>query len=56
MNLFPIKMFSKYSHGKAFECTLREESYIKMLNYCHKYSNAINAKCEPFSTEALLMT
>jgi hypothetical protein len=27
-----------------------------MVNDCHRYSNAINAKGEPFPTEALLMT
>jgi hypothetical protein len=27
-----------------------------MLNDCHRYSNAINAKGEPFPSEALLMT
>jgi len=27
-----------------------------MLNDCHRYSNAINAKGKPFPAEALLMT
>ena len=27
-----------------------------MLSDCHRYSNAINAKGEPFPAEALLMT
>jgi len=31
-------------------------SCLQMLNDCHRYSNAINAKREPFPAEALLMT
>lgn len=31
------------------------ETFIKMLNDCHKYSKAINAKGRPFPTEPVIM-
>ena len=31
------------------------ETFLKMLNDCYKYSNAINAKGQPFPTEPVIM-
>jgi hypothetical protein len=28
--------------------------FIKMLNYCHKYTIAINAKGQPFPSESII--
>jgi hypothetical protein len=61
MSLFSNKdiLTREIESWKGFEYALREEDrvlFVKMLNYCYKYSTAINAKGEPFSTEILLMT
>jgi hypothetical protein len=37
-------------------CSADRGLFLQMLNDCHRYSNAINAKGEPFPAEALLMT
>jgi hypothetical protein len=37
-------------------CSADRRLFLQMLNDCHRYSNAINAKGEPFPAEALLMT
>ena len=61
MSLFPNEdiLTKEIESWKGFEYALREEDrklFVKMLNDCYKYSTAINAKGEPFSTEALLIT
>ena len=61
MSLFPNEdiLTKEIESWKGFEYALREEDrklFVKMLNDCYKYSIAINAKGEPFSTEALLIT
>ena len=33
----------------------KRETFLKMLNECHRYQDSINLKGEPFPTEALLM-
>ncbi len=37
-------------------CSEDSRLFLQMLNDCHRYSNAINVKGEPFPVEALLMT
>jgi hypothetical protein len=37
-------------------CSEDRRLFLQMLNDCHRYSNGINAKGEPFPSEALLMT
>jgi hypothetical protein len=44
--------------GKGFADSLPSEdrqTFITMLNDCHKYSKAINAKGRPFPTEPVIM-
>ena len=61
MSLFPNEdiLTREIDSWKGFESALRKEEdrklFVKMLNGCYKYSTAINAKDEPFPTEALLM-
>jgi hypothetical protein len=43
---FVDSLKSEEDHGKLF---------LKMLNDCHKYAVAINAKRAPFPTEPLIM-
>jgi hypothetical protein len=44
---------------KGFANSLKSEEdrklLLKMLNDCHRYSTAVNAKGEPFPTEPLIM-
>ena len=62
MSLFPNKndiLTKEIESWKGFADSLRKDDrnlFIKMLDDCFKYAAAINAKCEPFPTESLLMT
>ena len=61
MILFPEDdiLIREIESWKGFADTLYSEDrrlFLQMLNDCHRYSNAINAKGEPFPAEALLMT
>jgi hypothetical protein len=62
MSLFPNEdiLTKEIESWKGFADSLKSQEYKelfnKMLNDCYKYSNAINAKGEPFPTEPLLMS
>ena len=61
MSLFPDDdiLIREIESWKGFAdtlCSADRGLFLQMLNDCHRYSNAINAKGEPFPVEALLMT
>jgi len=61
MSLFPdddilIREIESWRGFADMLCLTDRGLFLQMLNDCYKYSNAINAKGEPFPTEALLMT
>lgn len=61
MSLFPdddilIREIESWKGFADMLCSADRELFLQMLNDCHRYSNAINAKGEPFPAEALLMT
>ena len=61
MSLFPdddilIREIESWKGFADMLCSTDRGLFLQMLNDCYKYSNAINAKGEPFPTEALLMT
>jgi hypothetical protein len=61
MSLFPNEDIAtkEIESWKGFADSLNSEGdkklFLKMLNDCHKYAVAINAKGEPFPTEPLIM-
>ena len=60
MSLFPdddilIREIESWKGFADMLCSTDTELFLQMLNDCYKYSNAINAKGEPFPAEALLM-
>ena len=60
MVLFPEDdiLIREIESWKGFADILRSDDrrlFLQMLNDCYRYSNAINAKGEPFPTEALMM-
>jgi hypothetical protein len=61
MSLFPNEdiAIKEIESWKGFADSLKSEEdrklFLKMLNDCHKYALAINAKGKPFSTEPLIM-
>jgi len=60
MILFPEDdiLIREIESWKGFADMLSSEDrrlFLQMLNDCHRYSNAINAKAEAFPAEALLM-
>lgn len=60
MSLFPDNdiLIKEIESWKGFADSLRAEDrelFNKMLSECFQYATAINAKGEPFPTEALLM-
>jgi hypothetical protein len=61
MSLFPAEnMLTKETESwKTFADGLKSEEdrklFLEMLEKCHKYSLAINAKGRPFTTEPLIM-
>jgi hypothetical protein len=60
MTLFPEEdvLTREIESWRGFAESLRAEDrelFKKMLNDCYRYSKAINAKGEPFTTESLLM-
>ncbi len=61
MSLFPdddilIREIESWKGFADMLCSADRGLFLQMLNDCHRYSNAINAKGEPFPSEALLMT
>jgi hypothetical protein len=61
MILFPkddilIREIESWKGFADMLCSEDRRLFLQMLNDCHRYSNAINAKGEPFPAEALLMT
>ena len=61
MSLFPKDdiLSKEIESWKAFGDSLREEDseiFNSMVKHCYRHINAINAKGEPYSTEALLMS
>ncbi len=61
MSLFPdddilIREIESWKGFADMLCSADRGLFLRMLNDCHRYSNAINAKGEPFPAEALLMT
>ena len=62
MSLFPSEdiLTKEIESWKGFADSLKSEKdrqlFNKMLNDCHKYATAINAKGEPFPTEPLIMS
>lgn len=61
MSLFPeddilIREIESWKGFADMLCSADRGLFLQMLNDCHRYSNAINAKGEPFPAEALLMT
>ena len=61
MSLFPDDdiLIREIESWKGFAdtlCSADRGLFLQMLNDCHKYSSAINAKGEPFPAKALLMT
>ena len=62
MSLFPSKeiLTKEIESWRTFANSLNSKEYKeifdKMLSDCHKYTNAINAKGEPFPTDSLLMS
>lgn len=60
MSLFPDKdiLTREIESWKGFAASLRSEDrelFNRMLDKCYAYAAAINAKGEPFPSEALLM-
>jgi hypothetical protein len=61
MSLFPEEniLTKEIESWKSFADGLRSEEdkklFLEMLEKCHKYSVAINAKGRPFPTEPLIM-
>ena len=60
MSLFPDKdiLPKEITSWKGFADSLRGEDrelFGRMLEGCHRYASAVNAKGEPFPAEALLM-
>jgi hypothetical protein len=58
--LFPEEdvLAKEVESWRSFAESLRAEErelFIKMLNDCYRYAEAVNAKGEPFPAEALLM-
>lgn len=58
--LFPEEdvLAKEVESWRSFAESLRAEDrelFIKMLNDCYRYAEAVNAKGEPFPAEALLM-
>jgi hypothetical protein len=62
MSLFPHEdiLTQEIESWKGFVESLRTEedrdTFMKMLNDCYKYSKAISAKGQPFSTEPVIMS
>ena len=61
LSLFPKDdlLAKEIETWRTFGETLREEDrelFDKMIKHCYKYSNAINAKGERYTTESLLMS
>jgi hypothetical protein len=61
MSLFPdddtlIRENESWKGSADMLCSIDSELFLLMLNDCHRYSNTINAKGEPFPAEAILMT
>ena len=61
MSLFPdddilIREIESWKGFADMLCSADRGLFLQMLNDCNRYSNAINAKGEPFPAEALLMT
>ena len=61
MSLFPKDdiLSKEIESWKAFGDSLREEDreiFNIMVKQCYRHINAINAKGEPYTTEALLMS
>jgi hypothetical protein len=61
MSLFPEENISirEIESWKTFADSLKSEDdkklFLRMLEKCHKYAIAINAKGKPFPTEPLIM-
>ena len=60
LSLFPEEDIptKEIESWKGFADRLADEDkevFMKMLNDCYKYSNAINAKGRPFPTEPMIM-
>ena len=61
MSLFPKEdiltkeIASWKSFGDSLSSKEDRDLFEKMLNDCYNYAAAINAKCEPFPTEPLIM-
>jgi hypothetical protein len=61
MSLFPEENIStrEIESWKTFADSLKPEDdkklFLRMLEKCHKYAIAINAKGKPFPTEPLIM-
>jgi hypothetical protein len=62
MSLFPNEdvLAKEIESWRTFTNNLNSEEYReifdKMLSDCYRYTNAINAKGEPFPTDSLLMS
>jgi hypothetical protein len=62
MSLFPAEdiLTREIESWRTFAASLNSEEYReifnKMLSDCYRYTNAINAKGEPFPTDSLLMS
>lgn len=60
MILFPeddilIREIESWKGFADMLCSEDRRLFLQILNDCHRYSNAINAKGEPFPSEALLI-
>jgi hypothetical protein len=61
MSLFPEEniLTKEIEYWRGFADTLKSEEdkklFLEMLEKCHKYALAINAKGKPFPTEPLIM-
>jgi len=60
MSLFPNEdiLSEEIESWKGFADSLPAEdrkTFIKILNDCYKYAKAINAKAQPFPSEAVIM-
>jgi hypothetical protein len=61
MSLFPNEdiLTKEIESWKGFADALSSEEhkhlFMKMLNNCHKYAKGINAKGQPFPSEAVIM-
>ena len=61
MSLFPDEdvLTKEIESWKGFVNCIPEEGrqvFMKMLNDCYRYSTAINAKCQPFPSEPVIMS